>query len=106
LTNIEAKLNTSVTSPKKVRDISLTGIYIEGLSSVDVNQKYRVQLTGWRKGVVQFLSRVVRVDGSGAGLEFLDLDYDACELLRTMMLYFAKDPLQTARLFQEPCAHA
>ena len=106
MSDVQAHIDTRDLPPKKVRDISLKGIYIEGLSTVDVNEKFRVRLTGWRKGIIQFLTRVVRVDGRGAGLEFLDLDYDACELLRTMMLYFAKDPLQTARLFQEPCAHA
>lgn len=37
-------------------------------------------------------------------MEYLDVPYSTCELLRTLMLYNAKDPVETAKLFSDFCS--
>ena len=90
------------TENRNVKDMSLSGIFVEGVSGVEINEQCRVHLKGW-KSPIDFLSKVARVDSKGVGLRFLDISYDTCELLRTLMLYKAEDPLETAQLFQESC---
>ncbi len=86
-----------------VKDMSLSGIFVEGVSGIEVNERCRVHLKGW-KNPIDFISNVARVDRKGVGLRFLDISYDTCELLRTLMLYKAENPLEAAELFQESCA--
>ncbi len=89
---------------KNVKDMSLSGIYVEDLSGIEINDQCQVNLTGWKKNTINFLSNVARVDNEGVGLQFVDIGYDTCELLRTLMLYKAEDPVQAAQLFQESCS--
>lgn len=105
LQNIRAELTCEkgVTALNRVRDISLSGIFIEGLSDIAANSRCRVCLMGWEKSSISFSGNVVRVDEQGAGLQYADLDPDSCELLRTLMLYHAARPEEVAALFEETC---
>lgn len=99
----EVSCEQGTTAINRVRDISLSGIYIEGLSDITTENRCRVRLTGWEKSSISFSGDVVRVDEKGAGLQYADLDHASCELLRTLMLYHAARPEEVATLFEETC---
>lgn len=106
LKNIQAELTCEegITALRRVRDMSLSGIYVEGLSDIGTDNNCRVRLTGWEKSSISFSGSVVRVDENGAGLRYSELDYASCELLRTLMLYHAARPEEVAALFEETCS--
>lgn len=106
LKNIQAELTCEkgVTALNRVRDMSLSGIFIEGLSDISTDNHCRVRLTGWEKSSISFNGSVVRVDENGVGLQYSDLDHASCELLRTLMLYHAARPEEVAALFEETCS--
>lgn len=106
LRNIQAELTCEkgVTGLSRVRDMSLSGIYLEGLANISTDNFCRVRLTGWEKSSISFSGNIVRVDKNGVGLQYSDLDYASCELLRTLMLYHATRPEEVAALFEETCS--
>lgn len=106
LDGIEAELHSiqGQRYAKKVRDVSLSGLFIEELNEIPVNQSCTVWLKGWEKSTISFVGDIVRINQEGAGIRYKNLDYGACELLRTLMLYQAPEPEETARLFDETCS--
>lgn len=89
---------------KIVRDISLYGLYLFGETEAKLYDRCYLKIEGpKRKSMIELALKIVRVDPQGIALEYLDIPYSTCELLRTLMLYKAKDPVETAKLFTDSC---
>ena len=88
---------------KIVRDISLYGLYLFGELEAEIYDRCYVKLNGLKDNQIEIALRIVRIDRHGTGMEYLDVPYSTCELLRTLMLYKAKDPVETAKLFTDSC---
>lgn len=88
---------------KIVRDMSLYGLYLFGETEAKLYDRCYLKLTGLKSNEIELALKIVRLDGRGTGMEYLDVPYDTCELLRTLMLYKAKDPIETAKLFTDSC---
>ena len=84
---------------KIVRDISLYGLYLFGETEAELYDRCYAQLRGLKDRRIELALRIVRRERQGIGLEFLDVPYSTRELLRTLMLYKAKNPLEVAELF-------
>lgn len=89
---------------KIVRDISLHGLYLFGEVEAELYDRCYLKLTGLKDNQIELALRIVRLEREGVGMEYLDVPYSTCELLRTLMLYKAKDPVQTAKLFSDFCS--
>jgi len=86
-----------------VRDISLYGLYLFGETEAELYDRCYLKLSGLKDNRIELALRIVRLEREGVGMEYLDVPYSTCELLRTLMLYKAKDPLKTAKLFTDAC---
>lgn len=88
---------------KIVRDMSLYGLYLFGETEAELYDRCYLKLTGLKNNQIELAMKLVRLDRQGAGMEYLDVPYPTCELLQTLMLYKAKDPVETAKLFTDSC---
>ena len=89
---------------KIVRDMSLYGLYLFGETEAQLYDRCYLKLEGpKRKSMIELALRIVRVDPQGVGMEFLDIPFETCELLRTLILYKARDPVEAATLFTDEC---
>ncbi len=88
---------------KIVRDMSLYGLYLFGETEAKLYDRCYLKVSGLKDEQIELTMKIVRLDKKGVGFEYLDVPYNTCELLRTLMLYRAKDPLETAELFIESC---
>ena len=87
-----------------VRDMSLYGLYLFGETEARLYDRCYLKIEGpKRKSMIELALKIVRVDPRGVGLEFLDVPFDTCELLRTLILYKAKDPVEAVHLFDDEC---
>ncbi len=89
---------------KIVRDISLYGLYLFGELEAELYDRCYLKLSGLKDNQIELALKIVRLEQEGVGMEYLDVPYSTCELLRTLMLYKAKDPLKTAKLFTDACS--
>ena len=88
---------------KIVRDISLYGLYLFGETEAKLYDRCYLKLTGLKDNQIELALKIVRLDRQGTGMEYLDVPYNTCELLRTLMLYKAKNPTETAKLLTGSC---
>lgn len=88
---------------KIVRDMSLYGLYLFGETEAKLYDRCYLKLSGLKNNQIELAMKIVRLDRQGTAMEYLDVPYTTCELLRTLMLYKAKDPVETAKLFTDSC---
>ena len=88
---------------KIVRDMSLYGLYLFGETEAKLYDRCYLKVTGLKNKQIELAMKIVRLDNEGVGMEYLDVPYKTCELLRTLMLYRAKNPIETAELFTDSC---
>jgi hypothetical protein len=101
----EIVLNGVVHRTERVRDVSLSGIFLElpGLAAVGVPCRVSVQLNPPDGPTVRALGRVARVDATGVGIALVELiGLESLEHLRNLILYHGRDP---DRLVEEFLAH-
>lgn len=84
-----------------VRDISLYGLYLFGETEAKLYDRCYAKLSGLKDQQIELVLRIVRLEREGIGMEYLDVPYSTRELLRTLMLYKAKNPVETAELFTD-----
>lgn len=87
-----------------VHDLSLGGLFLEGQYDVQPGDQCELELheTGRHSCLIlQFKTRVVRVDPHGIALEFLDMPADSYMFLQTMVLYSTDDPYGVSLEFLE-----
>lgn len=86
------------------RNLSLSGLYIEGASDLPIGTECRLELheTGRKSSlIVTFFATVRRRDGQGVGVQFTNMEDDSFMFLQTMVLYSSDDPIGVAEHFLE-----
>lgn len=79
----------------RIQNLSLAGLFIETDSAPPVGVECSVvlHLGGRGSGVaVRACGRITRADERGAGMRFEEVNYDAMDHLRQLLLYNAVDP--------------
>ena len=89
------------------RNLSLSGLYLEGVFDVPVGESCRLELHDTNATSCQFYGfsgRISRRDERGIGVEFTSMGRESLMFLQTMVLYSADDPIDAAREFHEEFA--
>ena len=97
-------LGTEVYEQRRVYNLSLGGLFLEGRYNVDVGEACELELyeTGRHSCLIlKFQVRVVRVEEGGLALEFLNMPVDSYSFLQTMVLYSTDDPFGVSLEFLE-----
>ncbi|MCL1980901.1 MAG: PilZ domain-containing protein [Proteobacteria bacterium] len=87
-----------------VRNLSLGGLFIEGIHDIPVGQDCRLELyeTGNRSSLIlKFTGTVRRKTEEGIGIIFTGMEDDSFMFLQTMVLYSSDDPIGVAVHFFE-----
>jgi c-di-GMP-binding flagellar brake protein YcgR len=93
----ELQLSEKAVHRGKTRNISFSGVYMSCMnaSSIPVGE------TGFFKlfmepssgaDAIQFMCQVVRIDDTGTGLKFIDIDLEGYQKFKNIMLYNSPDP--------------
>jgi hypothetical protein len=101
----EIALEGMVIRTDRVRDVSLSGVFLElpELAAVGTGCELTIQLNPPEGPSVRALGRVARTDATGVGIAILELiGLDSLEHLRNLILYHGSDP---DRLVDEFMAH-
>jgi hypothetical protein len=80
-----------------IRNLSLRGVYFEGISGRSLGEKCEVVLflTGASNELkLNMAGKVVRQDDSGVGVQFEEIDIDTFYHLKNIVYYNADDPDQ------------
>jgi hypothetical protein len=80
-----------------IKNLSLRGVYLEGISGHRLGEKCEVALflTGASSELkLNMASKVVRQDDSGVGVHFEEIDIDTFFHLKNIVYYNADDPDQ------------
>ncbi|MCK9295778.1 MAG: PilZ domain-containing protein [Desulfobulbaceae bacterium] len=80
-----------------IRDLSLRGVYLEGISRRSLGEKCEVELflTGSSSELkLNMAGKVVRCDDIGVGVHFEEIDIDTFFHLKNIIYYNADDPDQ------------
>ena len=86
------------------RNLSLSGLYIEGASDLSVGTECRLELheTGRKSSlIVTFCATIRRKEAGGVGVQFTNMEDDSFMFLQTMVLYSSDDPIGVAEHFLE-----
>ncbi|MDR2550539.1 MAG: PilZ domain-containing protein [Desulfobulbus sp.] len=86
------------------RNLSLGGLFIEGVTDIPVGQDCRLELyeTGRRSSLIlKFSGMVRRKVEDGIGVSFTGMEDDSFMFLQTMVLYSSDDPIGVAEHFLE-----
>lgn len=89
------------------RNLSLSGLYLEGDFDVPVGECCRLELHDTNSTTCQlygFSGRISRRDERGIGVEFTSMGRESLMFLQTMVLYCADDPIGAASEFHEEFA--
>ena len=89
------------------RNLSLSGLYLEGVFDVPVGESCRLELHDTNATSCQFYGfsgRISRRDERGIGVEFTSMGRESLMFLQTMVLYCADDPIGAASEFHEEFA--
>jgi len=87
-----------------IRDLSLRGVYLEGISGRPLGEKCEVALflTGASSELkLNIAGKVVRQDDSGVGIHFEEIDIDTFFHLKNIVYYNADDPDQVENELME-----
>ena len=97
-------LDDKVFEGGQIRDLSLIGLFLEGMYEVKPGDTCTVEIqeTGPTSSLALTISAtVVRVESGGIGLKFENMKQDAYMFLQTMILYATQDPVAVAEEFLE-----
>lgn len=86
----------------KIRDLSVSGGFIEGHFGAKVCDKCVIELykTGRDdKPVLRLSARIIRVEDSGLAVKFVNMKDDSLMFLQTVVLYSTDDPVKVAGEF-------
>ena len=87
----------------ETRNISVSGVFVEGVSGVDKGARCAVEfrLIGRTSTLVMDMSgEVVRVDGDGVALQFFDVDRDSFCHLKNIVYFNYKNPAELGDAYQ------
>lgn len=101
----EVALEGRVVRTDRVRDVSLSGVFLElpELAAVGTGCELTIQLNPPEGPSVRASGRLVRADATGVGIAIVELiGLDSLEHLRNLILYHGSDP---DRLVTEFLAH-
>lgn len=82
--------------PSRLKDLSLTGMFVLGHFNQKVGDECSVNLTQLGKTSLMFMSakaKVAWVNDKGIAIQFVSMTYDSYMFLQTTLLYEADDPL-------------
>lgn len=97
--NLEAELvlSSNITCHGKIRNISFSGIYMPfvNVSEISPGDSGVLKLfldSQPGKSMITFACEVVRIDESGVGVKFINVDVEGYEKFKNLMLYNSPDP--------------
>ena len=102
--SVKVYANDQLQGQFPARNLSLSGLYIEGANELPVGAECRLELheTGRKSSlIVTFFATVRRKDSQGVGVQFTNMEDDSFMFLQTMVLYYSDDPIGVAEHFLE-----
>lgn len=101
---VKVIINSQVLGSYSARNLSLGGLFVEGLTEVSTGETCTIRLheTGLQSSLIlTFEAKIVRKEPDGAAIEFTDMEDDSFMFLQTMVLYASDDPVGIAKDFLE-----